>query len=460
VKPSQYNHYIPLEDDKNILYNTLSGAILIVDEDARNSIEQIQEVEAELPQDMLNNFRQNGVVVETNENELLKFRDRYNTMRYDPQRLSFGLTPTARCNLSCEYCWQRIDQSLAERHDQVTTMSESTLKGVLLFVKQTIETLNATNLPIFFFGGEPLMAKKLVFRILEDLAQWSEERSVGFNTTFYTNCTLFDQFFIDGLQKYTVNLVKTTLDGPQEIHDQYRHYKNGEGTYENIVTNIGMVLDAGINVEIQFNINRHYEHMPELFDDLSERGLKQIIVAGYPVYDPPIVIQEVQKAYGLLDERFPIPQSQFAIPFKEVPEVRTQIYRWAFEKGFKLPPPDLGLLRCSAVSYYHNIIDPSGDVYKCVATMLLKFMRTGRIHENGYFEHYPFFYEWVDNDPTYVEPCQSCSLLPSCWGGCIFGRKLIGVSHVCEVSQFCGEEYIKMYLEQKYPEKLKFLKME
>lgn len=454
MKPSQYNHYIPLENDKYILFNTMNGTILIVDEDAKMSIEKIQEVKTELPQEILNNFRQKGLIKEDKEDELLKFRNRYNVMCYDPRNLSFCLTPTARCNLSCEYCWQRIDQSLAEKSGQTATMSETTVKGVLLFVKKTTETVNAMNLPIFFHGGEPLVAKELVFCILKDLAQWCEERSKGLTVAFFTNCTLFDQSFIDDLQRYTINLVKTTLDGPQEIHDQYRHYKNGKGTYEQIITNIELLQDAGIKVEIQLNINRHYEYLPELFDDLHERGIKEISTACSPVYDPSMVIQEVQKAYGLLDESFPIPQSQFAIPFKDVAKVRKKIYRWAFKKGFKLPPPGLGLMRCSAVSYYHNVVDPSGDVYKCVASMLLKFMRTGHIHENGYFEPYPFFYEWMDNDPTYTETCQSCSLLPSCWGGCLFGRKLIGVSHVCEVSQFCGEEYLKMYLKQNYPEEL------
>ena len=461
MKPSYYNNYIPLENGEYILYNTMSGAMLIIDEHTRHNIENIQQTEADLSGELLEQFKLNHLVVQDNENELTKIRDRYNAKRYNLQHVSFFLAPTAMCNLSCEYCWQRIDQSLIDKGSQTTTVSDPMLKNVLSFVKQRTDMCNARTLPITFLGGEPLMAKDLAFYILKDLNKWSEEHSINFKAGFYTNCTLFDQSFIDNLNEYTIFYVRTTLDGPQEIHDQYRHYKNGEGTYEHIVTNMGLILDAGIDVEIQVNINRHYKHAPELFDDLAERGLKKVLVTPYPVYDPPVVIQEVQKLHGIIDKSIPVPESSFAIPFAEVPEARLYVYKCAFERGFTLPQPSLGcLIPCQGANYYQYIVDPLGDVYKCVASMLLKFMRVGHIHENGRFERYPFLHEWMDTDPTYVEKCRSCKLLPSCGGGCVYGHKLIHVPYVCEVSPFYGEDYIKMYLKQKYADKLQSLKIE
>jgi uncharacterized protein len=322
------------------------------------------------------------------------------------------------------------------------------------------EGLNTTQLSTFFYGGEPLMAKKLVFRILEDLAQWSEERSIDFLTSFYTNATLIDQQFIDSLHEYTINMIRTTLDGPKEIHDQYRHYRNKKGTYEEIVSAIGLLLDAGINVTVQININRHYEHVPELLDDLSERGLQKITILPRPLYDPMVMLQEAQKVYGLLPEEYPAQESTFSIPFKDIPQTKLRMYRWAYERGFSLVPPNMGSLPCTGAAYHFYVIDPYGDVYKCVASMLIKNMCVGHIHEDGYFERFPFFYEWANSNPTYVEKCQSCSLLPSCQGGCLHGRKLVQIPYVCEVSSFNGEEYVKMYLKQKYPDKLKSLKVE
>lgn len=435
--------------------------MFIVDEDAKKSIEGIQKGGAEIPQDILDSFKQNELVIKNDENELLKFRNRYNAARYHPEAFSLSLAPTVECNLSCEYCWQRTNQSLVEEKYQTATMSEPTLKGILLFAKQLGEKLKATHLPLSFFGGEPLMAKDLILCILQDLAQWGEEHSISLAASFDTNCTLFDQSFIEELKQYTITYARTTLDGPEKVHDQYRHYKNGKGTYEQIVAKMGQLLDSGIGVVAHININRHYKHVLELFDDLSERGLKQIEIRCEPLFDPLISFQEAQKQYGLLDESVPIPESQFAIPFKDIPEARAYIYRAAFKKGFELSSPNLALsIPCNGGKYYHYTIDPLGDVYKCIGSMLLEFLRVGHIHESGYFEQYAFLYEWMNTDPTYIEKCQCCGFLPSCGGGCITGRIVGGLPCFCEVSFFPGEEYMKMYMEQKYPEEFKSLKME
>ncbi len=454
MKPSRYNTYISLEDGSYLLHNKLTGALLTVDADSKETVDTISEREKEVPGEVLKTFIQNGVVVGDNEDELLKIRHRFKEVVYNPQLLAFSLAPTARCNLSCCYCVQRIDELLASKAHQTATMSDSTVKGVLCFVKNMTETCGVGTLPVSFYGGEPLMAKPLILHILQDLAQWCTERSINFETGFTTNLTLLDQSFLEDVQKYSLFYFRTTLDGPKEIHDQFRHYRNGEGTYEHVLTNIGTLLDAGIKVRIQININQHYRSMPELFDDLKERGLTNIVVEVYPLLDPLVASQEAQKLHGLLDKNFPVSKSQFAIPFEEIAEAKTYIYRAVFEKGFKLPPSNLRVWTpCDGAHAYHFLADPVGDVYKCVGGMSIKNFRVGHIHADGYFERYPFFYKWMDTaDPTQIEKCQSCLQLPSCGGGCIVGRTLGNVPCVCEISHFPGEEYVKMCLKQEYVE--------
>ncbi len=459
MKPSSYNNYILLEDGNYVVHNRLTGAIFIADEDTKKAIEFIQE--GTLPQEQLEAFQQNGVLIEDNENELLRIRHRYNAARYNPQTLSFIVAPTTRCNLSCHYCIQRADESLIQKEAQTATMSESTTRNVLSFVKSMTERCNIKLLPITFYGGEPLTAKGLIFCMLEELAKWSKEHSIGLGTAFFTNGTLLDQSFLDKLQKYTILYARTTLDGPKEIHDQYRHYRNGKGTYEKVLDAIEMLLDAGIQVRVQTNINRHYTHMPALFDDLNERGLTRILVEPYPLFDYMTAIPEAQEHYGILSGSIPVPESTFAVPFKDIPEARTFIYRAAFKRGFKLPTSSVkAWAPCGGANAYHFLVDPLGDVYKCLGSMLVKNMRIGHIHENGRFEQFPFFYEWMNTDPTLIDKCQPCQFLPSCGGGCIVGRYLIGLPCFCEYSFFRGEEYLKMCLKQAYPELLESLKIE
>ncbi len=453
MKPSRYNMYIPLEDGSYILFNSLGGALLTVDKTTKDIIDTISEKWKEVPEEKLNVLTQNGIVLHDNDDELLRIRYRYNEVRYNPHLITFMVVPTARCNLSCRYCFQKIDESRAEKNPHLATMSDSTVENVLCFIKNMTETCNANLAPVCFHGGEPLLAKNIILHMLKDLAQWCTEHSLDLSTSFYTNCTLFDQPFLDNLEGYTIDFVQTTLEGPEEIHDQFRHYKNGKGTYEDIVANMGMLLDAGVKVRAHININRYYERVLEMLDDFVERGLKDLIIEPFPLFDPLSTIPEVQKHYGVLDENFPVSESEYSVPFKETMEVRTHLYSAAFERGFQLPTSPLGVWTpCDGARAYHFAVGPAGEVYKCQGCILIDNLRVGQIHENGYFERYPLFYKWMDIDPTRMEECQSCYHLPSCGGGCIAARYLGNIPHFCEVSSFLGEEYLKMSVKRKYPE--------
>lgn len=452
MKPSFYNLFVPLDDGSYILLNRLTGALMTVDEETKKIIETIHQKEADIPDKTLHTLKEHGLILQDDEDEVSKFKYRCNEVCYNPQHLSFVFAPTARCNLSCCYCVQRVEESLIDTTTQTATMSESTVKGVLLFVKQMAKTCNAASLPISFHGGEPLMAKQVILHMVHDLNQWCTERSITFSTNFITNCTLFDQSFLDDLHGCTVRFVRTTLDGPEEIHNQYRHYKNGKGTYQQIVTNMAMLQDAGIKIRVQINVNRNYNQLPELFDDLKERGLTDIVIELYPILDPFVTTLEIQKLYKVLDESFPIPESTFAIPFNEVSETKEYVYRAACKKGFKLPSSPLRIwIPCEGARAYSFVVGPSGEVYKCEGSILMKNLRVGFIHEDGYFEKNPFFYQWMDTSSTTAEKCYACQILPSCGGGCIVARYMSNVPYICGISRFPGEEYMKMCLKQQYP---------
>ena len=462
MKASYYNNYIVLEDGDYALFNRLSGALLIIDEETKVILENMKEREAELPEELINMFIQNGVIIENTINEFSKIKYRYNMARYNPKNLSFVLAPTARCNLSCFYCVQRVDDSPVDKGTLATTMSESTIENILHFMKKMVNDCEVRTLPIAYFGGEPMMAKEVIFRIQEDLTQWCEEHSIKKKILYYSNLTLFDQTLLDKLLKYGTFEIRTTLDGPKKIHDQYRHYRNGEGTFEHILTNIQMLLDAGINVRVQYNINRHYAHAPELMDELIERGLTHIAIEPYPLFDPVTFAVQAQELHGLSGGSASIPESKFAVHFKDIFKARTYMLRAAYDKGFKFPSPGLYAGNpCDGTQMYHYALGPSGDVFKCTGSILIPNFRVGHIHENGYFEQYPFFYEWMDKaTDVSMEKCQSCRFLPSCGGGCMVGRYLSGLPFFCEISFSYGEEHMKMCLKQQYPELLKSLKIE
>ncbi|MBU7019277.1 MAG: SPASM domain-containing protein [Theionarchaea archaeon] len=453
MKPSFYNMFISLEDGSYALHNKLTGALLVVDEETKAIITNVTEREDEIDEKTMHLLRENGLILENHEDELLKIRYRYDEIRYNPQLVSFVIAPTSLCNLSCCYCVQRTDETMADKNPEITTMSDSVVESVLSFVKTMTEACNTRTLPICFHGGEPLMAKQLVLRILQDFDTWCREHSLDLKTSFFTNGTLFDESFIEEMQGYTLHFVRITFDGPEEIHNQFRHFKNGEGTYQKIVTNIGMLLDAKITVKVHININKYYNRIPELLDDLKERGLNNISVEPFPVFDPFATIPEIQKFYGVLDESFPSSESEYSVFFKDMVKARTYLYKAADKRGFKPPTSPLGMWTpCDGMRAYHFVVGPCGEVYKCQGCILMKNLHVGRIREDGFFEKYPLFHKWMSIDPTTIEKCQKCQYLPSCGGGCVAARHLGNLPYFCEVSSFLGEDYIKMSLKRKYPD--------
>ncbi|MBW1679516.1 MAG: putative geopeptide radical SAM maturase, partial [Deltaproteobacteria bacterium] len=67
--------------------------------------------------------------------------------------------------------------------------------------------------------------------------------------------------------------VKITLDGPAEIHNRYRPFKSGAGSFDTIIRNIKDTWDlVKIGLGGNFESNT-YEKFPRLLDYLIKEGL-------------------------------------------------------------------------------------------------------------------------------------------------------------------------------------------
>lgn len=88
---------------------------------------------------------------------------------------------------------------------------------------------------IGFYGGEPLLQFDLMCRIIEYAEERMRGRPLTFNMT--TNGSLLNNKIIEYLEAHKVRTL-ISLDGPKEINDKNRVFKNGSGTYETVINNI------------------------------------------------------------------------------------------------------------------------------------------------------------------------------------------------------------------------------
>ena len=109
-------------------------------------------------------------------------------------------------------------------------MDESTALAALRLLRPYI---HSDILRLRFFGGEPLLAFKVIRRIVETLDGWG----IATDKTLATNGILLNDESIDFLAAHRF-LTLISLDGSPEVHDANRTDREGRATYSRVVQNL------------------------------------------------------------------------------------------------------------------------------------------------------------------------------------------------------------------------------
>ena len=136
--------------------------------------------------------------------------------------------PTGACNLQCSYCATRERYKRGDGTNEV--MDESTALAALRLLRPYI---HSDILRLRFFGGEPLLAFKVIRRIVETLDEWG----IATDKTLATNGILLNDEIIDFLAAHRF-LTLISLDGSPEVHDANRTDHEGRATYSRVVQNL------------------------------------------------------------------------------------------------------------------------------------------------------------------------------------------------------------------------------
>ena len=168
------------------------------------------------------------------------------------------LKPTEYCNLKCSYCF--IDEKPTIKR---LTYSESINIIKSLYDYYLIDNKHK-NLTICWHGGEPLTMGypfyKSVFEGFEPFQTCNRLKQ-----TIQTNLTLFDKDYCDLFQDYKIS-ISTSLDGPEEIHNMSRKYRNNSGSFTDVMHGIDMAKSRGLDIGIICVLNKHnVQHIDTLY---------------------------------------------------------------------------------------------------------------------------------------------------------------------------------------------------
>jgi uncharacterized protein len=150
------------------------------------------------------------------------------------------LEVTQRCNFRCKYCSYSGKYYYQRTHSNNSMnfrVAKKIIDYFLTLVSSDKRTTTNKNIVVSFYGGEPLLEFGLIRKCVEYLRSKTKYLSINISFGITTNGSLLNSNVIEYLVKNTFSLA-ISLDGPEEIHNKNRVYRNGKGTFNNIWKNI------------------------------------------------------------------------------------------------------------------------------------------------------------------------------------------------------------------------------
>ena len=163
--------------------------------------------------------------------EQIKFHKKEPQFRGKPLvRMHVMLKPTGPvCNLDCTYCYYLSKETLLET-DSRWRMSEETLEN---FIRQYIEQQNTKDIVFSWQGGEPTLLGLDFFKKVVTLQKKYAPPYVSCENDLQTNGTFLDDEWCKFLREHNF-LVGLSIDGPPYLHNHYRKFKNGTGSFDKV----------------------------------------------------------------------------------------------------------------------------------------------------------------------------------------------------------------------------------
>ncbi len=221
---------------------------------------------------------------------------------------------TENCNLRCGYCVYN-DYVTYRRDHGNNNMELSVAHRAIDYLNK--HSFKRDKVAITFYGGEPMLQFTLIKSCVEYAGSNIKNREIDFSIT--TNATLISREIAEFFSKNNF-IVFVSVDGPEDIHNDYRKDTNGEGSYERSIRGLKYLVDA--------------------YGESSKDKIRLSMV-----YTPPFSGKRIDRIADLWEEipwlpnginlniTYPGPGS---IPAKKVSKTDTEedkdLRQWAFEK--------------------------------------------------------------------------------------------------------------------------------
>lgn len=183
---------------------------------------------------------------------------------------------TEACNLNCLYCYYGNEDAAngIRGSSGNMKMSVGTARAAVEFLLAHSGDLREVGL--VFFGGEPL----LNFKLITETVAYAERlmASAGKRITFSltTNATLLTPEVIAFLRAHRIG-VTVSMDGQADVHDRYRRFPDGSGSYHHIHPKVQALLRTlGAPVPARVTLVKSPGNLLSTLDHLLGMGFAEV----------------------------------------------------------------------------------------------------------------------------------------------------------------------------------------
>ncbi len=426
---------IELDNGKTTLFSNISGQIAVIDNELENLLEKFK-VPIN-PKDVCNNnpvyekaikeLLNNHILVKASADEDQLLRETIETYR-NSSSYSFTWVLTMKCNFRCIYCYEE---------KQNIDMSWEVAEKSIDFVVEKIKESKQKELNIIFYGGEPLLKFNLMKRILKTLKERLPS-DIKIHVRLVTNGSLITDKIKDFLKMYDYSSVQLTIDGLSDIHNKRRPYKNGKGSFNDVMAGLKNSLELN-SVSLRINIDKtNKENAIEFLKILKSQGFQRRNLS--------ISFGQV---LGNLGEGKKCKYECISVFdwSKDNLELICKARELGFNSGTAVPR----ITFCGAYIPKNLSFNPDGSIIPCMDGVGV---RNNNVFVIGHLFNNPIIFKektdifWKRTSVDFEE-CRKCDIVAFCGGGCLgiaYTENGTFNSVYCPFYKYNFKDHIKLYI--------------
>jgi len=393
--------FIYNNSSEGIVYSPLQGKFFSADGDCIDVVNDYIKLGNPVDHEFHNTLDEAELLTPVIEPEVIRGKP------YQPSEVMISLSNS--CNLRCIYCY-------AETGSEIKTLPwASIVQTISQLFKYAVE-FNRKTVEITFHGtGETFVKWETLVKTV-DLALSIKPKNVDVDFSIVTNGTLVNTERANFLAKHNF-FITLSIDGLSEIQNRQRPKANGDGSFDDSINGLKLLLKAGIRVAIRSTITGdNQREMPEFVRYCIELGCKNITLMPF-------------SAVGRgVDGITPLDKDIFVKNFLDAQKIASD-----FRVNLRMPGAEISKSRisiCGACGKNCEVT-PSGDISCCSRVTkkddpLSKVFFIGKVTEQGFYIDQDKVDELVDLNIYSYQECSVCFAKYQCSGGCHHDRLFFG----------------------------------